>query len=70
MIITYHKEQLLAEPEDFQNETGYHITWPDHSIRLLVVRTDADGNPQWQFLTGENPKQAAEIGELIEELTL
>lgn len=70
MTITYHNTTLVVEPEDFQNETGYRITWPDHSTKILVARTDEYGNPQWQFLTGEKASQAAEIGELIEELTM
>ena len=69
MTITYKKQELLVDTMEQDNTILYRITWPGHSLKIIALEPDSNGNPVWHYIDQDPTKQAAEIGDLIEQLT-
>ncbi len=68
--IIYQDIKLKVEITEDKGQTIYRLIWPDDSRKFLFLGEDAKGNPKWQYLAGESPKEAKEIGKLVEQQTL
>ncbi|MBL7732303.1 MAG: hypothetical protein JNM88_14085 [Chitinophagaceae bacterium] len=69
MTITFRNQVLRVELSEVDNTIVYHVYWPDNSVRYLLLEPDTHGNPVWHYIDQDATTEAAEIGNLVEQLT-